>query len=134
MRYFLFLCLIFSLCSPSVEAGTSFKGFLLNENSIVVYSIEDLFDGVCLSEFGKQKIKDIKDKFDNKTIFIECYTNDVGDYKSSWELSLIYSYNLTLYLIKNCEIKAENITYIGYGFSSRYKNLSNVIVFNVYDK
>ena len=94
MRYFLFLCLIFCLCSSSVEASTPFKGFLLNENSIVVYSIEDLFDGVCLSEFGKQ----------------------------------------TLYLIKNCDIKAENITYIGYGFSSRYKNSSNVIVFYVYDK
>ena len=134
MRYFLFVCLIFCLCCSSVVASTSFKGFLLNENSVVVYPIDDLFEGVCLSEVGKQKMENLKDKFDDKTIFVECYTNEVGDYKSSWELALIYSYNLTLYLIKNCEIKAENITYIGYGFSSRYENLSNVIVFYVYDK
>ena len=102
----------------------------------IMNNSDNTSDRICW-EMSNQQIFFTKDKeciVSNIQKFIECYTNDVGDYKSSWELALIYSYNLTLYLIKNCDIKAENITYIGYGFSSRYKNSSNVIVFYVYDK
>ncbi|MCM1264840.1 MAG: hypothetical protein NC200_01455 [Candidatus Gastranaerophilales bacterium] len=92
--------------------------------------IDNLFVGECLSCNGKQILLELKDKFGENNIFIECSTNRKYCYNASWELADIYAYNVVIFLIKS-GMNPQKITYIGYGSMSVADKEPNRIVFSI---
>lgn len=133
MRYFFVSILVFIIvfCVP-VEAFS--QQFSSPNHSVLMYSIDELFDSECLSNVGKIKLKSLEKEFKNKLIFVECYTNNELNHISSWELSLIYSYNIVMCLMNYCGVDVKNISYIGYGFSLKSPNYVNSVVLYLYEK
>lgn len=133
MRYFFVSILVFIIvfCVP-VEAFS--QQFPSPNYSVLMYSIDELFDSECLSNVGKIKLKSLDKELKNKLIFVECYTNNELNHISSWELSLIYSYNIVMCLMNYCGVDVKNISYIGYGFSLKSQNYVNSVVLYLYEK
>ena len=136
MRYFfilLFLIFVVSIpeakCASRYEQGISvFKSL---DGTVIKVSIDDLFEGECLSEEGKRILLSIKDRIDDNKVIVECFTNRRLNYNASWELADIYAYKAVVFLIRCCGINPQKITYVGYGDMSRFDEEPNRLEFNI---